>query len=65
MVGLRKEMEAKLKMPLNNYDALLLALLQCQPRGASRRSDIVRLGDIFQYRNRENATSSGRMFIGE
>jgi len=57
--------EVKLKMPLNNYDALLLALLRCQPKSASRKSDIVRLGDMFQYRDRENATLTGRMCVGE
>ena len=65
MVVLRKEVEVKLKMPLNNYDALLLALRRCQPKSASRRSDIVRLGDRFQYGDLENAILSGRMFIGE
>lgn len=65
MVVLRKEVEVKLKMPLNNYDALLLALLRCQPKSASRRSDIVRLDDRFRYGDLENAILSGRIFIGE
>lgn len=65
MVVLRKEVEVKLKMPLNNYDALLLVLRRCQPKSASRRSDIVRLGDRFRYGDLENAILSGRMFIGE